>query len=89
MKTTETPGPRGYDAGKKVKGRKRHILVDTLGLILATRARTGTYVVAEVARLRRFMSNTLTGVGRFLSLKRKLGWDRDPVKWSYSSYSCL
>ena len=28
-------GPRGYDAGKKVHGRKRHILVDTLGLILA------------------------------------------------------
>ena len=27
-------GPRGYDAGKKVNGRKRHILVDTLGLIL-------------------------------------------------------
>ena len=28
-------GPRGYDAGKKVCGRKRHIVVDTLGLILA------------------------------------------------------
>jgi len=27
-------GPKGYDAGKKVQGRKRHILVDTLGLIL-------------------------------------------------------
>jgi len=26
-------GLRGYDAGKKIKGRKRHILVDTLGLI--------------------------------------------------------
>jgi putative transposase len=25
----------GYDAGKKVKGRKRHILVDTLGLLLS------------------------------------------------------
>jgi putative transposase len=33
-KTTETPGERGYDAGKKVKGRKRHIIVDTLGLVL-------------------------------------------------------
>jgi integrase len=29
-----------------------------------------------------------TGVGRFLSLKRKLGWDRDPVKRRYSCYSC-
>src|SRR3989304_1170648 len=27
-------GPRGYDAGQKVKGRKRTILVDTLGLLL-------------------------------------------------------
>jgi transposase len=26
--------PSGYDAGKKIKGRKRHILVDTLGLLL-------------------------------------------------------
>ena len=29
-KTTEVGGERGYDAGKKVKGRKRHILVDTM-----------------------------------------------------------
>ena len=28
-------GPRGYDAGKKVMGRKRHIVVDTVGLVLA------------------------------------------------------
>src|SRR6202158_1891709 len=26
--------PHGYDAGKKIKGKKRHILVDTLGLLL-------------------------------------------------------
>ena len=35
VKTTEAGGQRGYDAGKKVNGRKRHIIVDTLGLILA------------------------------------------------------
>jgi len=34
VKTTEMGGPRGYDAGKKVNGRKRHIVVDTLGLLL-------------------------------------------------------
>ena len=28
-------GPRGYDAGKRVTGRKRHIVVDTMGLLLA------------------------------------------------------
>ena len=34
VKTTEVGGERGYDAGKKVKGRKRHILVDTMGNLL-------------------------------------------------------
>jgi putative transposase len=31
VKTTESGGVCGYDAGKKVKGRKRHIMTDTLG----------------------------------------------------------
>jgi transposase len=31
VKTTESGGPRGFDAGKKVKGRKRHIVTDTAG----------------------------------------------------------
>lgn len=35
VKTTEVGGIQGFDAGKKVKGRKRHILVDTLGLLIA------------------------------------------------------
>jgi putative transposase len=35
VKTTHRGGVRGYDAGKKVKGRKRHLVVDTLGLVLA------------------------------------------------------
>ncbi len=34
VKTTEVGGECGYDTGKQVKGRKRHILVDTLGLLL-------------------------------------------------------
>ena len=34
VKTTQIPGERGYDGGKQVKGRKRHLLVDTLGLLL-------------------------------------------------------
>jgi putative transposase len=34
VKTTEAGGERGYDAGKKVNGRKRHIVVDTLGNLL-------------------------------------------------------
>jgi putative transposase len=35
VKSTEMGGSVGYDGGKKIKGRKRHILVDTLGLLLA------------------------------------------------------
>ena len=31
VKTTESGGPRGYNAGKKIKGRKRHIVTDTQG----------------------------------------------------------
>ena len=35
VKTTEAGGPRGFDAGKKIKGRKRHILTDTAGFLIA------------------------------------------------------
>ncbi|CCQ72335.1 IS5 family transposase [Magnetospira sp. QH-2] len=35
VKTTESGGPRGFDAGKKIKGRKRHIVTDTEGFMVA------------------------------------------------------
>ena len=35
VKTPDQAGERGYDAGKKISGRKRHVAVDCLGLILA------------------------------------------------------
>lgn len=54
MKNTDTASEKGYDAGKKVSGIKRHIDVDTLGLphaILVTTAnvtdRTGAITMAE------------------------------------------
>jgi len=37
VKTTESGGPRGFDAGKKVKGRKRHIVTDTEGHLVGIR----------------------------------------------------
>jgi putative transposase len=49
----------GYDAGKKIKGRKRHLLVDTLGLIL------GVTVTA---------ASTTERDGAKLLLERVLGW---------------
>lgn len=51
VKTTEIAGTRGYDAGKKVKGRKRHILVDTLGLLLIVVIHTASIQDRDGAKL--------------------------------------
>jgi putative transposase len=40
VKTTEVGGEHGYDGGKKINGRKRHILVDTMGLLLTVMVTT-------------------------------------------------
>src|SRR5271165_2409651 len=37
VQTTERGGTRGFDGHKRVKGRKRHLLVDTLGMVVARR----------------------------------------------------
>lgn len=57
VKTTESGGPRGYDAGKKVKGRKRQVMVDTdgRGLVLEPQSadvqdRDGAPVVLRLSR---------------------------------------
>ena len=51
VKTTERGGPHGYDGGKKVNGRKRHILVDTLGLLLSVVVHPANLQDREGARL--------------------------------------
>ena len=58
VKTSRVGGDeRGIDGGKKVKGRKRHIIVDTMGLLLAvvvhaanTHDSKGAYKVIEILR---------------------------------------
>jgi transposase len=40
VKTTESGGPCGYDAGKKIKGRKRHIVTDTEGYLVGLQVHT-------------------------------------------------
>ena len=59
VKTTESGGVCGYDAGKKTKGRKRHILTDTIGLLLVllvhsadVQDRDGAPDVLKTARFR-------------------------------------
>jgi len=57
VKTTEAGGPRGFDAGKKVKGRKRHIITETNGLLIGAvvheadiQDRDGAVLVAQAIR---------------------------------------
>jgi putative transposase len=47
VKTTGVGGERGYDGGKKVKGRKRHLLVDTEGLVLKAKVHVANKVDQE------------------------------------------
>lgn len=51
VKTTEVRGERGFDAHKRVKGRKRHLLVDTLGLLLGVVVTAASVQDGEGARL--------------------------------------
>jgi putative transposase len=51
VKTTEVGGEIGYDAGKKIKGRKRHLLVDTMGLILMVVVHVASIQDRDGARL--------------------------------------
>lgn len=56
VKSTEMGGDVGYDGGKKTKGRKRHIVVDTLGLLMAVAVTAancddGTHASAVLSRI--------------------------------------
>lgn len=50
VKTSERSGSRGYDGGKKITGRKRNIVVDTLGLLLAVTVTIASVDDAYAAR---------------------------------------
>jgi len=73
VKTTGKGGPRGYDAAKKVTGRKRHIIVDTLGLIVA--------VVVHAANIQDRDGSKLV----FEKIKR--GFKRIVLIWADSGYA--
>ena len=68
VKTTERGGVKGYDGAKKIKGRKRHILVDSEGLLLAASVteanlddREGLEILLEKIK------------GKFSKLKKNMG----------------
>lgn len=82
VKTTEVGGERGYDAGKKVKGRKRHILVDTLGNLLAVVVHSADIQDRDGAKL------LLASLPTMLRLRLKILWadgayKGDLVAWCF------
>ena len=54
IKGSQVPGVRGYDGGKLLTGRKRHLLVDTMGLVLAVLVTSAS--VSDAAGARRLLS---------------------------------
>jgi putative transposase len=88
VKTTERGGVRGFDGHKLVKGRKRHILVDTLGLILASRVepagisdqKAGTRLLGGLRPFVPAIRTVMADAGHqsrklARALKRHEGWD--------------
>jgi putative transposase len=87
VKTTERGGPHGYDGGKKLSGRKRHLLVDTMGLLLKVvvhaadiQDREGVKLLLEPIKGRFprislvWVDNGYTGTGRTW-IQEHMGWE--------------
>jgi putative transposase len=92
VKTTSVGGVRGYDGAKKLSGRKRHLLVDTLGMVLKARVhaadlqdRAAVPLVLEGAakefpRLEHlWVDQGYTGTGRAW-IEQHLGWSVEVVR---------
>lgn len=75
VETTEAGGERGYDGGKKVKGRKRHLLVDTLGLLPRVLVHPADWPDAEGG------AQLLVGLGAVFPRIRKLWADGAYAGW--------
>jgi len=79
VKTDSATHDVGYDAGKKIRGRKRHLLVDTLGLLLAVRV-TGADVQDRDAA-RRLLAGAVLLLGRLQLLWADGGYAGALVAW--------
>ena len=88
VKSTECSDQRGYDAGKKVNGRKRHVLVDTLGLVLLV-------LVLPANRQDRDAARQLLGKFYAPKARRRLkhiwadgGYAGALVAWAFKRWRC-
>jgi putative transposase len=100
VRTSEMGGERGYDGGKKINGRKRHLVVDTQGLILQARVhpadvhdRRAAELVLEGLQERYatvvclFADMSYQGLGDWL--ETRLGWQllivKRPSRWVWAA----
>jgi putative transposase len=96
VKTTERGGPHGFDGGKKVNGRKRHLLVDTTGLVLGvvvheanSQDREGVPLLLSpikgvFPRMKKvWVDQASTGKGREW-IKEPMGWEVEIVRHPWS-----
>jgi putative transposase len=80
-KTTGVGGEqRGYDGGKKVRGRKRHLLVDTEGLVL--KAKVHSAKVPDQDGLRLLLESARTGLSRLKHLWLDAGYEGRGRRWA-------
>jgi putative transposase len=80
-KTTGVGGEaRGYDGGKKVRGRKRHLLVDIEGLVL--KAKVHSAQVSDQDGLRLLMESARTGLSRLKHLWLDAGYEGRGKRWA-------
>ena len=88
VKTTEVGGERGYDAGKKVKGRKRHILVDTLGNLLGVSVHPADIQDRDGARLLLQKLSLMLHV-RLRKIWADSAYKGDLVGWCYEQFQIM
>jgi putative transposase len=80
-KTTGVGGEkRGYDGNKKVRGRKRHLLVDTEGLLL--KAKVHSAKVPDQDGLRLLLESARTGLSRLSHLWLDAGYEGRGKRWA-------
>jgi transposase len=86
VKTTEQGGPHGYDGGKKVNGRKRHLLVDTLGLLLRVVVHPANVQDREGAKL--VLADLRRQFPRLRHLWADLGYTDPIIDWITEQVGC-
>ena len=73
VKTTERGGTRGFDGHKRVKGRKRHLLVDTLGMVVARRVEAANVSDRRVGA--RLLAGLQSGFPRIRTVMADAGYE--------------